>query len=113
MALYAPGSRLDGCIVRRGPYPQPSERRLRLEQGLERLHALFLAMTARWIDLLDEETIDADAEPSLGSLSAGDQRLWSAGGLQDHEGEHDGREPNDEGPDGDELDFSRCDDEVA
>ena len=42
----------------------------------------------------DDDPIDDEPEPSLGSVdNAQNQSGWSAGGVEDMEGEHDGREP--------------------
>ena len=55
----------------------------------------------------DREADDGDGEPSLGSLNRVPQTRWAAGGSDDFEDEHDGREPccEDEG--------AQCDDEGA
>lgn len=78
--------------------------RQRLEGAIERLEALARAIIHN-LDLLEDQDLepdtdrelDDDAEPSLGSLDAVNQRAWAMGGTLDSEWEHDGREPDVEG----------------
>ena len=86
--------------------------RQRLEGAIGRLEALARAIIANldlledpdlepslggWQGATDDREGDDDAEPSLGSVDAPNQRGWGAGSTLDHEWEHDGREPDVEG----------------
>ena len=83
MALYGPGSRIDGWPNARRNTPLPGSKE-RLEAGLERLHRLWRDMVARYVDLLDAETLDADFEPSLSGFGG----AWTAGSRDDREADY-------------------------